>query len=112
MEKITINGREYAIKSTIRAMILFEDIINRDVKKGEPRIPFKLETLLDNYLYFWCIILANNPDNPLDWDEYIDAIDEDPSLYKQMGDILAKKSDVESRINPKKDETEEDKKKD
>jgi hypothetical protein len=30
------------------------------------------------------MLLANNPDNLLDWDEFIDAMDNDSSLITQL----------------------------
>ena len=33
------------------------------------------------------MILANNPDNILDWNDFIDALDNDPNLFKQLTEI-------------------------
>ena len=59
MEKIEINGKEYNLKYTVRALFLWEQITKKS---------FKIETLLDNYVFFYCLILANNKDNTLEWD--------------------------------------------
>ena len=72
---IKINNKEYTVKYTIRALFIFEQITGK---------PFGIETLLDNYLFFYSMILANNPDNPLDWDEFIDALDNDKDLLAQL----------------------------
>lgn len=72
---ITINGKQYKVKYTIRALFIYEQITGK---------PFNISTLFDNYLFFYCLILANNPDNVLDFDEYIDAVDSDRSLYEQL----------------------------
>ena len=80
MKTITINGTEYNIKYTIRALFIFEQITGK---------AFKLESLLDNYIFFYSMILANNPDNVLDWDTYLDAIDSNPKLFAEMTDIVA-----------------------
>jgi hypothetical protein len=34
------------------------------------------------------MILANNPDNPLSWDEFIDALDNDKTLLKQLSKVV------------------------
>ena len=81
MNTIFIKGKEYNLKYTIRSLFLFEQITKKS---------FKIETLLDNYIFFYCLILANNKDNPIDWDDFIDALDEDPTLFNRMGDIVAK----------------------
>ena len=44
--------------------------------------------MLDNYLFFYSMILANNPDEILAWDDYLNAMDEDPTLFKIMSDII------------------------
>ena len=69
MNTITINNKEYKVKYTIRAMFIFEQI------KGES---FAINTSL------YSLILANNKDNPLSWDEFIDAIDNDPTIAQQI----------------------------
>ena len=75
MMKITINKKQYKVKYTIRALFIFEQITGK---------PFNISTLFDNYLFFYCLLLANNPDNVIEWEEFIDAIDSDKDLYKQL----------------------------
>lgn len=53
MNTIKINGEEYVIKYTIRALFMMEQITGK---------PFKINTLLDNYIFFYCMLLANNKD--------------------------------------------------
>ena len=77
---ITINNIEYKVKYTIRALFIFEQITKR---------AFEIRTTLDNYLFFYCMILANNPDAPLDWDEFLDAMDNDISLITQLNQVIA-----------------------
>ena len=81
MNTITINGTDYKVKYTIRALFIFEQITGKT---------FAITTLLDNYIFFYSMLLANNPDNVLDWNEFIDALDSDPSIYKQLNEIVAK----------------------
>jgi hypothetical protein len=69
---ITINNKEYKVKYTIRALFIFEQITGK---------AFEIKTLLDNYIFFYSMILANNPENILDWNEFIDALDSDPSIF-------------------------------
>ena len=72
MNTITINNIEYKVKYTIRALFIFEQITGK---------AFEIKTLLDNYIFFYSMILANNPDNILDWNVFIDALDSDPSIF-------------------------------
>lgn len=61
MNTITINNTEYKVKYTIRALFIFEQITGK---------AFEIKTLLDNYIFFYSMILANNPDNILDWNVF------------------------------------------
>lgn len=79
MDKIKIGKKSYNLKYTIRALFLFEQITKK---------PFKIETLLDNYIFFYCMLLANNKDNVLDWDDFIDALDSDATLFGRMSEIV------------------------
>ena len=72
MNTITINNTEYKVKYTIRALFILEQITGK---------AFEIKTLLDNYIFFYSMILANNPDNILDWNVFIDALDSDPSIF-------------------------------
>lgn len=81
MNTIKINGEEYVIKYTIRALFMWEQITGK---------PFKISTLLDNYIFFYCMLLANNKDKVLDWDSYLDALDNDTTLFAQMTEIVNK----------------------
>lgn len=79
MKEIEINGKNYKLKYTVRSLFIFEQITGKS---------FKIESLLDNYLFFYSMILANNKDDVLSWDDYINAMDEDPTLFKRMSDII------------------------
>jgi hypothetical protein len=98
MKSIRINGKDYSIKYTIRALFIWEQITKRK---------FEITTLLDNYLFFYSMILANNPDNVLNWDDFIDALDSDPTLYKRISDVV---SEQDSKNQIFKDENEKPKK--
>lgn len=79
MKTIKINDKEYKVKYTIRALFYWEQITGK---------PFAINTLLDNYLFFYCMILANNPDNVLEWDQFLNAIDNDPTLFTQLNSTV------------------------
>lgn len=105
MKTITINGEDYKVKYTIRALFLMEQITGK---------PFEIKTLLDNYLFFYCMILANNKDKEkiLGWDEFVDALDDDKDLMKQLtgiqieeqkkNELLADDKDKEGKTSKKK----------
>lgn len=90
MKQIEINGVKYNIKYTIRALFIFEQITGK---------PFKIENLLDNYIFFYSMILANNQDmeNIISWDDFLDALDKEPDLFSKMNEAVEaqqKKDDI------------------
>ena len=89
MNKITIHGKEYNLKYTIRSLFIFEQITGH---------PFKIETTMDNYIFFYSLILANNRDNPLLWDEFCDAIDEDPHIVEKIAELVANQNKLEEQF--------------
>lgn len=100
-ETITINGTDYKIKYTIRALFIFEQITKK---------PFKVESLLDNYIFFYSMLLANNKDNVLEWDEFIDAIDDDETLFQRMSEIVANQQKKSELFEDEEKEGDEEKK--
>lgn len=74
--KLEIKGVEYEIKYTIRSLFVFEQITGKN---------FELKSTLDNYVFFYSLILANNPDKKIiDWDEFLDEVDNNPEVVKTL----------------------------
>jgi hypothetical protein len=93
---ITIKNKEYQVKYTIRALFIYEQITGKS---------FNITTLFDNYLFFYCMILANNPDNVLDFEDYLDAIDNDKDLYIQLSKTVEEYQKTENLFQVTDDET-------
>ncbi len=79
MNVIKIKDKEYNIKYTIRALFIFEAITGK---------PFAVKTLLDNYILLYSIILANNQEDVLDWDDFLEALDSDPELFQKINEVI------------------------
>lgn len=91
---IKINDTEYNIKYTIRALFIFEQITGK---------AFKIESLLDNYIFFYSMILASNKDKVLDWDDFINAIDENPNLMSELTKTLKEQENFDKLFNSSND---------
>lgn len=78
---MTIKGQDYKLKYTLRALFIYEQITGK---------AFELRTITDEYLFFYCILAANNPDMGLTFDELIDAIDEDMGIMIEFQTFLKK----------------------
>lgn len=96
MKTITINGQEFKIKYTLRALFIMEQITEK---------PFQINTIMDEFIFFYSMILANNRDKKLTWDEFIDAIDKNPSLLEEFASVDNKTNN----IFPQEQETDEKK---
>lgn len=81
-----IRNKEYKLKYTLRALFIFEQITGK---------VFKLETLTDEYIFFYSMLLANNPDMELSFESLIDAIDEDINIMIQFQNYM--KSELEKQ---------------
>lgn len=78
---ITIKDKTYKLKYTLRALFIYEQITGK---------VFEMKTITDEYLFFYCLLLANNPDTSLSFDELIDSMDEDMNLMLQYREFLNK----------------------
>ena len=83
---MTIKDKEYKLKYTLRALFIYEQITGK---------VFRLQTITDEYLFFYCILAANNPDMNLTFDDLIDAIDEDLNIMVQFQNFM--KSELEKQ---------------
>lgn len=95
MKTININGKDYKVKYTIRALFIFEQITGK---------AFKLETMLDSYIFYYSMILANNKDQVLQWDEFLDALDENPKLLQEMEKVMKEEDGKNSLFNDNKED--------
>ena len=100
--EITIKEQTYKVKYSIRSLFIFEQLSGKS---------FTLETLLDQYIFFYSMILANNPECTLTFDQFIDECDEDftlvTNLQKYITEVFAKqaqlvKADDDSKKKKKK----------
>ena len=55
-----------------------------------------MHTITDQYLFLYCLLLANNPDMQLTFDELIEECDNDSVLMKQFQEFLTKEIEKQS----------------
>lgn len=78
-EVISIKGKEYSLRYTIRNMIMYEEIAG---------VPFNPSKTLNVLLFVFCVLVCNNPDFRLGLKEFVDACDEDPSILRTYSDWM------------------------
>ncbi|MFR3100803.1 MAG: hypothetical protein ACLTNJ_09325 [Parabacteroides distasonis] len=82
MKTITIKKRDYILKYTLRAFFIFENLTGKQFEFGR---------MLDEYLLFYSVLLANNKDTFLmSFDEFVEACDFDPSLFASFKEFFVK----------------------
>lgn len=79
--EITIRGKEYTIKYTLRALFIFEQITGK---------PFKMETMTDEYIFIYSLLLANVPEIDMSFEDFISVCDEEPSFIIMMQQFISK----------------------
>ena len=96
---ITINGTEYALKYTFRALMIYEKIA------GET---FGGKGISEILIYFYSTILASNQDVTLTFDTFIDWLDENPNALNDFSKWLAGVMGVNSYVRHNEPKTEGD----
>lgn len=78
--KIKIKDKEIELKYKIRAIILYENIMNKS---------FNPQTSLDVMVFFLCVLLASDKTLQLTLDELIDTVDDNPQILVDFSDWLS-----------------------
>lgn len=79
MRKVMIRGKEYKLAYNLRTLFTYEEIAGH---------PYKGEKTIDVYLLFFSMLMANNPEFSMAFDEFIEACDEDMNLYKSFVEVV------------------------
>ena len=86
---ITIKDKTYKVKYTLRALFIYEKITGQI---------FSINNIMDQFLFYYCLIIANNQDAELTLDQFIDACDEDGTIAAKMSDFLLKENDKQNTL--------------
>lgn len=98
--KIKIKEKEYTVKYTLRALFIFEQIAGK---------AFTLQTFTNQYIFIYSLLLANNPDVDLAFDDFINECDDNPELIRSMQKFISKEIEKQAVFN--KDDSNDDSKK-
>lgn len=89
-----MNLKELNKRWTNRAIMIFEAI------KEEA---FSMNNITDQYVFFYSVLLANNTDLQLTFDEFIDELDNDPEAFNEFIIWLNKELEMKSQFGKKKE---------
>jgi len=89
-KKITIRGKEYVMKHCVRARIIFETITGK---------AWSVATLTDQYNYMYaCLLAGAKGENVLEYDDFLDALDDAPSLMKEYQEFMVNALNAEAKF--------------
>lgn len=81
--EVKIKGESYKIRYTLRALFIFENITGKS---------FEVKSSMEQFLFYYSILLANNPGMTLSFDDFIDACEPDvensADIIKAFTDLL------------------------
>lgn len=92
--EITIQDKPYKVKNTVRAIFIFEQLTGKI---------FKLEKMMDFYIFYYAMIIANNKDINLTFDEFIDACDENLSIVQKFQEYMEQETVKNSQFKMEED---------
>jgi len=98
--ELTIKDKQYTIRYTLRALFIYEQITGKT---------FRMQTITDEYIFIYCLILANVPDIEMSFEDFINECDTNPELVISMQQFIAKEMEKQAAFI--KDATGEDSKK-
>ena len=80
MKTISLNGKDFSLKYTLRAFFVFESISG---------YPFQFGKLLDEYILFYSFLIASNKDSfNMEFDEFIELCENDLTLFEQFKEFI------------------------
>ena len=91
--KIKINDKEIELKMSIRSLLMYENI------KGESYVPKSLNDIL---LYIYCVVVSSSKDYSLDYDAFIDWVDEHPDELTQIVKFIQQTQENQNNIKKNK----------
>ena len=92
--EVTINGKAYKIKWSLRAQIFYEALKQQSQDMGQT---------MDTLMYYFAILMTSNPGIDMTIDQFIDACD--ASVLKAFRHLSEKDEEMRKLINGNDDET-------
>lgn len=86
---ITVRGVDYMLKPGMKAIVVFEKITDK---------PFDIKTTTDILVYIYSAIIAGTQGAFLDFEVLLEAMDEDPELFKAATDIVLPRTAAEKLV--------------
>lgn len=79
MRTVTINGMEWKLAYNLRSLFIYEETAGH---------PYTGAKTMDNYILMYAMLQANNEEFSMTADEFIDACDEDMSIFQVFVEVM------------------------
>lgn len=88
---VKIKDKEITLRFSFRAYMFFEDITGHS---------FNGATMADTVTFLYCIVLSSSDEYNVKFDDFMDAIDEDPNIIVEMTEWLTTNDKMTSMLLP------------
>ena len=80
MKTISINGKDFVLKYSLRAFFIFENLSG---------YPFQFGKMIDEFLLFYSFLLASNQELfKMEFEEFIELCENDLTLFEQFKEFI------------------------
>ena len=96
MMTVKINGKEYPLKYSLRALFAYEKLTGHN--------GFEVNCTEDSFRMMYAMVKGGSRDCDLTWDDFIDACDADPTIATTIGAELTKQVAEANALGSAKDD--------
>jgi len=89
--KFTYKEKEYELKYSFRALIIYENITKKN---------FNPTSISDILVFFYSILCSSGKGDVFDFNEFMDIIDENPSLVTEFSEWLTQTLTMNASLSP------------
>lgn len=89
--KINIKGKEIELKYSFRSFILYENIQGKS---------FTPTTTTEVLVFLYCCILASDKELVFTFDEFLDYVDEHPTIIEEFSEFFVAQINKNQSLNP------------
>ena len=90
--EIKVSDKTIKLKSTVRALLIFENITGKT---------FAPSTVQDVLTYFYCVVIASAKDYTIKFEDFLDALDENPKVLQQFTEWIQAEAEQTTKIKKK-----------
>ena len=78
--KVKLNDKEIELKYGFRALMAYENVMDKSLE---------MNTLSDILTFFYCIVITSARDNSIEFDDFMDYVDEHPEAVAEFNSWLS-----------------------